>query len=57
MKKTDEELEAYIDAAWHSILESATEESKRLAASRLAQLIGKRSPERIEEMERQQGLR
>lgn len=54
---TDEQLEGYINAAWDALQHVAAEPAKRDAWERLRELIGKRSPERIAQMEKAQGLR
>ena len=57
LPSTDEQLERYIDAAWRALNAAANELLKREAAQHMAELIAKRSPARIAEMERHAGLR
>lgn len=54
---TDQERERLIDS-YATILELAREPDwKRLAAAEMARLIKDRSPQKVEQMERERGLR
>jgi hypothetical protein len=53
----DEELESLIQAAWQALMDSACRESKVAAAQRMKELVAKRSPERVRQLEIERGLR
>lgn len=53
----DVELERQIDRAYLGVWLGKTREERRAASDELARLVPLRSPRRIEQMEREQGLR
>ena len=54
---TDLEREQAIESYRLKLVESRDPLTKRIAALRMKELIAERSPQRIEEMERERGLR
>lgn len=56
MKPLDVELEAQIDQAWFTCATAKDPEERRRAFDRMRELVAKRSPERVAEMERARGL-
>lgn len=53
----DNELETRINAICDALLAAPIREQKQKCAERVAALVGQRSPERIDLMERERGLR
>lgn len=54
---TDQDLEQLIEA-WRSVMESdPDQDAKRIAMARMRELIAMRSPEQVQRMERERGLR
>lgn len=56
-KDFDAELERAIDFQCGLVATAATRDEKFAAAEEMARLIARRSPERVEQMERERGLR
>jgi hypothetical protein len=54
---TDQQLERLIEQALQAGLKATDSETRRFAFKRMAELIGQRSPRRIQQMERAMGLR
>lgn len=53
----DIELEAQIQLVWKALVAGATADVQRAAFAQMRDLIAQRSPETIERMERERGLR
>ncbi len=54
---TDVEREQLIESYRKALVEAPDDQTKRIAALRMKELIGQRSPERVKEMEISRGLR
>ena len=54
---TDQEREQAIERYRQTLVESPDPVTKRIAALRMKELIDQRSPQRVEQMERERGLR
>jgi histidinol dehydrogenase len=57
MSAQDLLLEMEIDKAYQAVCDAKTEEALAAAWQRMRELHGQRSPEQVDHMERQQGLR
>lgn len=57
MTELDEYLERRIDKAALELQTARTPHARRQAMQRLAQLVARRTPQRVAEMERELGLR
>jgi hypothetical protein len=53
----DADLERRINAVFDALLAAPSRDEAQVCALRMAELIGKRSPQRVAEMERERGLR
>lgn len=57
MSARDDAHEELIKQAWHTLVDAACRADRVEAAERMKKLIQERSPEQIERMEREMGLR
>lgn len=57
MTDADELLEAQIQLAWKALMSASTAHLQRAAFEQMREHIRQRSPEQIERMERERGLR
>jgi hypothetical protein len=56
MTQRDVELEERIQSVYEALIAAPTREQKRCCASRMADLMSQRSPERVRQMEVERGL-